>query len=172
MELTGDNILAYPNYKEPVGQMVLDTDASDFGIGAVLSQYQDGILKVLAYGSKSLTKSQGNYGATQRELYSLVFFIEYWRHYLLGRRFICRIDNVALKWIKDSKHHSKLLNRWLTILENSNVELPTDPLSRLQEHEYDVVHRGGRIHANADGLSRYPHDEVNALGQRQFVDTT
>ena len=81
-------------------------------------------------------------------------------------------DNVALKWIKDSKHHSKLLNRWLTILENSNVQLPTDPLSRLQDHEYDVVHRGGRFHANAAGLSRYPHEEVNAFDQRQFFDTT
>ena len=155
-ELIGENILAFPNYKEPIGTLVLDTDASLVAIGGCLSQYQEGILRPIAYGSKSLSKSQQNYGTTQRELYALVYFVEYWRHYLIGQKFICRVDHVALKWLKASKDSSKLLNRWLTILENAKVDLPTDILSRMQEHDFTVIHREGKQHSNADSLSRCP----------------
>jgi len=159
--LISDNILSYPDYTAPVGKFVLDTDASDKAIGATLSQYnKEGILKPIAYGSKALTKSQRKYGTTQKELFSLVFFIEYWRHYLIGQAFEVRTDHAALAWLKKSKHTSKLLERWLAIIENSNIDLPTDIMSRMQEHEYTITHREGRQHQNADGLSRRPTREV------------
>ena len=77
-------------------------------------------------------------------MYSLVYFIEYWRHYLLGFHFTCTVDHVALRWLKNSKDSSKIHQRWLTILENSKVDLPTDILSRMEEHTYDVVYREGK----------------------------
>ena len=66
------------------GQYILDTDASLYGIGAVLSQIQNGEEKVISYGSKTLSKSQRNYCVTKRELLSIVTFVREFRHYLFG----------------------------------------------------------------------------------------
>ena len=155
--------MAFPNYTEPVGQMVLDTDASDVAIGGCISQYQKGILRPLAFGSKSLSPSQQRYGATQRELFALVYFVEYWRHYLLGHKFIVRTDESPLRWLRTSSHSSKLLQRWLTILENAKVEIPNDILSRSEEYDFEVIHRTGKQHANADSLSRCPNPQMQGI---------
>ena len=54
-QLTGNNILTYPNYTPPPGKFVVDTDSSDEAIGGVLSQYDSqGLLRPIAYGSKTL----------------------------------------------------------------------------------------------------------------------
>ena len=64
-------ILAYPNLSQP---FVLYTDASQVGIGAVLSQLSsDGTEQVIAYASHSLSKSQCRYSTPQREMYAVVF---------------------------------------------------------------------------------------------------
>ena len=58
-------VLAYP---QPGGGYTLDCDASDVGIGAVLSQTQAGVEKVICYGSKKLDRAQRNYCVTRKEL--------------------------------------------------------------------------------------------------------
>ena len=63
--LTSGRVLAYPTRE---GKFVLDTDASDHGIGAVLSQFQDGVEKPIAFASRTLSKSERNYCVTRREL--------------------------------------------------------------------------------------------------------
>lgn len=65
------------------GNMILDTDASDIGIGAVLSQVEHGTECVLAYGSRKFTKSEQNYCTTRRELLAVVEFTSHFRQYLL-----------------------------------------------------------------------------------------
>ena len=77
-------ILAYPRPNE---SFILDTDASNVGIGGVLSQIQDGEEKVIAYASKKLDRHQQNYSVTRRELLAMVTFVNQFKHYLLGRRF-------------------------------------------------------------------------------------
>ena len=72
------------------GLFIQDTDASDETIGAVLSQVQFGREKVIAFGSRSLGKSERNYCAMDRELLALKYFVQYYKHYLLGRKFIVR----------------------------------------------------------------------------------
>ena len=74
----------------------LDTDASKNGIGAVLSQKQGGVERVIAYGSRSLNKAERNYCATWRELLPLVYFMRHFRAYLIGRPFVVRTDHAAL----------------------------------------------------------------------------
>ena len=59
---------------------VLDTDASHTGIGAVLSQVQDGKEKVISYASRMLTVSQRKYFVIYRELLAVVVFVKQFRH--------------------------------------------------------------------------------------------
>ena len=81
--LTSAPILGYP--KDSGGRFILDCDASNFAIGAVLSQEQNGKEIVIAYSSKSLTKEQRNYCVTRKEFLSIFFHLKYFRNYLWGR---------------------------------------------------------------------------------------
>ena len=73
-------ILSYPNFSK---EFILDTDASNDGVGAVLSQRHNGMEHVVAYASKSLTKAERNYSVTRRELLAIVTFTNHFRQYLL-----------------------------------------------------------------------------------------
>ena len=75
--------MAYPRDSGPY---ILDTDASDTQISGVLSQVQDGIERVISYGSRTLNKAERNYCITDKELLGVRHFTEYYRQYLLGIR--------------------------------------------------------------------------------------
>lgn len=96
--LTESPVLSYPDIKET---FILDTDASAYGVGAVLSQVQNGRETVIAYGSKTLSKSQRKYCTTYRELLAVVLFIKNFKHYLYGRHFLLRTDHSSLLWLKN-----------------------------------------------------------------------
>ena len=123
------------------GQYILDTDCSGQAAGAVLSQVQNGEEKVIAYASRSLSKSEKNYCITRQELLSVVFFVKYFRCYLLGRQFKLRTDHAALRWLRSTPEPIGQQSRWLEILE---------------EFSFDIEHRPGRLHTNADAMSRMP----------------
>ena len=137
-KLTSSPVLTYP---DPSRKFILDTDASDTGIGATLSQVDDqGREQVIAYASSSLSKSQRRYGTTRREMYAVVFFVQYFKHYLLGANFTLRTDHKALLWLKSFKDSEGILARWL---------------EKLEAFDFTTVHRRGTQHANADALSRF-----------------
>src|SRR6266516_3741743 len=79
------------------GEYRLDTDASNFAIGAVLSQVQNGDEKVIAYASRMLNPAERNYCVTRRELLAVVHFTKQFRTYLLGKEFLIRTDHSALR---------------------------------------------------------------------------
>lgn len=139
--LTSSPILAYPNFDRP---FILDTDASDTGLGAVLSQVQNGKERVIAYAAKALSKSQRNYSTTRKELLALIWGMEHFEPYLLGREFMARTDHNALTWLNNFKQPKGQVARWL---------------ERLAEFHFSIEHRPGRLHGNADGLSRVPPRE-------------
>jgi hypothetical protein len=130
--------LAFP---KPELEFILDTDASDTGMGAVLSQIQEGNERVIAYASKSLGKAEKKYCVTRKELLAVVYFIKYFKHYLLGRKFTVRSDHGALRWLFNFKEPEGQLARWM---------------ETLAMFEFEIKHRPGRQHNNADGLSRLP----------------
>ena len=138
--LTTAPILGYPSAEED-DVFLLDTDASNCHIGAVLSQRQGGEEKVIAYGSKVLSKSERNYCVTRRELLAVVHFIRQYRHYLLGRKFELRTDHGALAWLFKFKEPEGQVARWL---------------EALSEYDFKISHRAGKAHGNGDGLSRRP----------------
>lgn len=129
-------VLAYPrtglNY-------FLDTDASDIGISAVLSQVQEGSERVIAYASKKLNDQQQKYSVTRRELLAVITFMNHFRHYLLGQKFVLRTDHSSLRWIFEFKDPRGQVARWLEVLSQYN---------------FDIEHRPGTKHQNADSLSR------------------
>ncbi|MES9884702.1 MAG: RNase H-like domain-containing protein [Sedimenticola sp.] len=137
--LTSSPILAYPIES---GDFILDTDASLTGLGAVLSQIQDGEEKVIAYASRTLSKSQQRYCTTYRELLAVVTFVKLFRHYLWGRHFIVRSDHSSLKWLQNFKNTEGMIARWITVLST---------------YDFNIEFRRGKAHANADTLSRKPH---------------
>ena len=71
----------------------------------------------------------------------MVTFIRHFRPYLLGRRFTLRTDHSGLKWLQTLKDPEGQLARWL---------------EQLQEYEFEIIHRAGKRHSNADAMSRRP----------------
>ena len=97
--LVSSPVLSYPDYSR---RFVLDTDASDTGIGAVLSQVKDdGSEVVTAYASRSLSRPERRYCVTRKELLAVVEFVHHFRHYLLGREFTLRTDHNSLVWVRN-----------------------------------------------------------------------
>ena len=134
-------ILALP---ENEGSFILDTDASDTGMGAVLSQQQSGVEKVIAYASRTMNCAEKKYETTRKELLAVVYGLKQYRQYLFGRHFVIRTDHAALSWLRRTPEPMPQLARWLTFIE---------------QFDYEVVHRPGAKHGNADGLSRRPPEE-------------
>ena len=103
-------VLAHLNFTQP---FVLDTDASDVANGAVISQKINGKEHVIAYASRTLTKSEKRYCVTRKELLALVNFVKYFRHYLYGKAFTVRTDHSSLKRLMKLKNPEEQLARWL-----------------------------------------------------------
>ena len=131
-------ILAYPIHNQPY---ILDTDASYFGVGAVLSQEQDGQERPIGYYSRTLSKSERNYCVTRKELLAVVQGIKHFHHYLYGTSFLIRTDHGALKWLLNFKEPEGQIARWFQFLSTYN---------------FTIQHKPGIQHGNADGLSRRP----------------
>ena len=121
------------------GQFILDTDASLNCIGAELIQLQDDREVVISYSSASLSKAQTHYCATKRELLSMIYHCRHYRHHLLGRQFIARTDASSLRWLASLRNAEGQLMRWL---------------EELSQYDMIIVHRKGKLHTNADSLSR------------------
>ncbi|MDZ7612307.1 MAG: RNase H-like domain-containing protein [Flavobacteriaceae bacterium] len=139
-KLTTAPILRMPN---EVDTFILDTDASNFAIGAVLSQVVDGAEYVVAYASKRLSRCEKNYCVTRRELLAIVYFVKYFRHYILGRHFQVRTDHAALQWLRRMPDPCGQQARWIGALE---------------QFDFEILHRPGARHGNADAMSRRPCD--------------
>ena len=139
-QLVTSPILAYPS-RELEHEFVLDTDASDYGLGAVLSQKINGEEKVIAYASRTMNSAQRNYCTTYKELLAVVTFTQHFRHYLIGRHFTIRTDHSSLRWLQNFRNIEGMVGRWLTALS------PFD---------FTIEHRKGLSHQNADTLSRNP----------------
>ena len=100
-------VLGYPNDRD---QYTVTTDASLTGIETILTQKQGTEDRIIAYASKTLSKSQRNYSATKRELFAIVHFTHY---YLLGQYFLTITDQRALVWIYSFKEPDGMVARWI-----------------------------------------------------------
>ena len=144
-KITSMPMLAFPCLKEP---FIFYTDASQFAMGAVLAQVQDGKERAICYASRSLSKSQLKYSATRRELLAFVTITRHFRHYLLGQKFTIVTDDSTLQWLHSFNDPDGIIGRWLEKVANFNCE---------------VRHRPGKSIGHADGLSHIPPSSNNAI---------
>lgn len=141
--LTRDPILAYPDFSIP---FLLITDASNFAVGAVLSQIQDGKEHPICYASRTLNDHEKNYSTIEKELLAIVWATKYFRPYLYGRKFKIQTDHRPLNWLMSLKEPNSKLVRWRL---------------KLEEFDYEIEYKPGRINSNADALSRIPIETNN-----------
>ena len=150
--LTSPPILSYP---ADDGIFILDTDASGEGLGAVLSQMQDGEEHVIGYFSRVLSREEKQYCVTRRELLAVLCAVKHFHHYLYGRHFKIRTDHGSLRWLMNFKNPDGQIWRWLQVLN---------------EYDFEIHHRPGSQHKNADGLSRRPCNECRHCEKQELKD--
>ena len=124
-------------YPTSEGHFILDTDASDFSMGAALSQVQNGVEVPLAFASNTLNKAQQNYCTTKRELLAVVVYTKKFKHFLWGTDFTLRTDHSSLRWLLNFKDAEGMMGRWLAHLSEFGLE------------HSQIQHRAGVKHINA-----------------------
>ena len=137
---------------DPTKELVFSCDASQYGIGAVLSQVYDKLEKPVAYASRSLSSAEKNYSQLEKEGLAIVFGIKKFHNYLFGRRFTLCTDHKPLE-----------------SLLNESKAIPTIASARIQRwaltlsmYEYTIKFKSGAANGNADALSRLPLPDTPA----------
>lgn len=134
--LTSTPILAFPDFTQPFHLFV---DASNDGVGATLGQIQDGKEVAISYAGRDFNSAERNYSTTEREALAVIFGIKKFAPYIHGRHFILHTDHHSLKWLMNIADPVGRLARWSLLI---------------QQHDFEIRHRPGANHANADALSR------------------
>ncbi|CAF4461630.1 unnamed protein product [Didymodactylos carnosus] len=131
-------IVTYPNFDHP---FMLQLDACDYGLGAVLAQNIEGNEHVIAYASRTLQPCERKYSAPERECLAIVWGTQHFRPYLEGRSFEVWTEHRSLTWLKNIKDPTSRLARWAM---------------KLDAYDMVIKHRPERANSNTDTLSRYP----------------
>ena len=137
-KLTTATVLACPDWTKP---LVLQTDASLEELGAVLSQPDGEEEHILAYASRSVSKTERNYSATELGCLVVKWAIWRMRDNLEGYHFTVLTDHLALKWLYKIDNPSGLLARWAM---------------KLSQWDFEIKYRKGADNMIADALSRQP----------------
>ena len=142
--VTSSPILRMPTDNDPFR---LETDASDYAIGAVLMQRQDDIWHTVAYMSKSMSPAERNYPIFDKELLAIIRALEEWRHYLEGQPiFEIWTDHKNLEYFRQSQRLTRRQARWSLFLSRfsftlhhkpGSTQIRSDALSRREDHKPD-----------------------------------
>ena len=154
--LISSPIMNTPNFQHP---FILELDACAYGLGAVLAQEYDGKKFVIAYASRTLSSTERNYSATEREALAIVWATKHFRPYIEGVEIIVRTDCQALQWLKESKDVTGRLARWAMHLAAFQIK--------------EIKYKPGATNTNSDSLSRYPlqNQEADVLAEISEIGT-
>lgn len=134
--LTSSDILIYPDYSKP---FILTTDASDYAIGAVLSQGEVGKDKPIHFASRTLSKTEEKYSVPEKEMLAIFWALQTFRNYLYGSQIKILTDHQPLTFSLSPKNTNAKLKRWKSYLE---------------EHDHQIEYKPGKSNVVADALSR------------------
>lgn len=152
--LTTKPILGFPNFSKT---FYLSTDASNVGIGAVLSQKDNQDReRVIFYASRSLNQAERNYSTKERELLGIVYAVEKFKYYLHGTEFIIYTDHHPLTYLNNITLSSSRLTRWRL---------------KLAEYNFKIIYKKGSINTNADALSRIDEPNTQQVYKEDLIET-
>lgn len=136
-------VLKFPDFEK---KFTLTTDASNTGLGAILSQEGHPI----CYMSRTLKKAEENYTTTEKELLAIVWAVKRLRYYLLGRKFEVQTDHKALVWLYGVTDPASRLLRWRL---------------KLEEYDMEIVYKKGCENKAADALSRLYENQIKEANE-------
>ena len=134
--LTSSSTLIIPNVQK---RFTLQTDASDYGLGAVLMQEEEGVLRPVHYASRKLKPAEQRYATIEKECLAIVWAVAKFEPYLYGQHFVIQSDHQPLQYLQRAKPVSNRLTRWALLL---------------QPYSYQVQMIAGKDNVGADFLSR------------------
>ena len=144
-------VLAFPCFN-PKYSFVIQTDANDRALSAILCQDTGKGEQVLQYASRTLTSSEKNYPVVKKEAAAILFGLKKFRHIIYGHpSIIIQSDHKPLSYIFSSKNTNALLARWAM---------------KIQEFAPQLLYKRGRDNVNADTLSRMYDDPPLPYGPR------
>jgi hypothetical protein len=140
-------VLALPDFS---CQFIVETDAIDLGIGAVLMQNNH----PLAFVSKALGPRTRGLSTYEKEYMAILLAVEQWRAYLQHHEFLIKTDHASLAHLTDQRLHTQWQHK---------------VLSKLMGMQYKIVYKKGSENRVVDALSRRPHldSEINAISSCQ-----
>lgn len=130
--MTSSPVLALPDFTK---QFIIETDASSYGLGAVLMQDS----RPIAFVSNSLSLKNQALSIYEKEFMAVLLAIQKWKHYIQGIHFIIRTDQQSIKYLMEQKTTSVLQQRWI---------------SKLLGLDYEIQYKRGAENKVADALSR------------------
>jgi hypothetical protein len=131
-------------------------DASAIALGAILAQ--PGARELdhpIAFASRKLSESEQNYNTAKREGLAMVYVLQKFRHYLLGKHFKMSIDHSSLKYLVNKTVLGGRICRWLLLF---------------QEFDFEVIVKPGKLNARSDHLSRITNGEESTNLEDNFPD--
>ena len=132
---------------DPEKELILETDASDYGVGAVLShKMKNGTERPIGYVSRTLQEAERNYSTLEKEALAIIFGIKKFHQFLYGHLFTIKTDHKPLEGLLSEKkgipsQAAPRVQRWALTLS---------------AYEYKISYKAGKSNCNADGLSRLP----------------
>ena len=152
-------ILIYARLSDP---FIVETDASNFAIGCVLSQHStDGLLHPIAFYSRKLNSTESNWPIHDKELFAIITAFRQWRHYLLSAEHIVMVytDHRNLQYFMTKNLVNERQRRWALELCDFN---------------FLINYRPGSQMGKADALSRqsaYMNDKDDKIKEIQLLDS-
>lgn len=134
--LSNDPILIHPDFEKP---FILTTDASNFALGAVLSQGSLQNDRPVCFASRTLSDTEVNYSTIEKEMLAIIWAVKYFRPYIYGVKFTIVTDHKPLIWLMNFKEPNSKIIRWRL---------------QLMEYNFEIIHKKGSQNVIADALSR------------------
>ena len=150
---------------DPEDMIVVESDASDYAIAGILSQYdKEGVLRPVAFYGRTMIAAELNYDIYDKELLAIVECFRLWRHYLEGSKYTIQVftDHNNLQYFTTTKQLSRRQARWS---------------ERFASFDFVINYRPGRLGAKPDAITRRPdvypkktfQDSVNSLNNKILI---